>query len=144
MSEPAPAEPGCTAEELLAQAKRLMRGRGEARNYEHAVELFDRAAQLGDADAHYWLGKCYLKGLGCTRDPHGATTCLERAASMGHAAACLKLGDCFARGTGAPSSRELAAYWYRRAAARGENRAVDKLLELAQLVPLSPIRPPEP
>ncbi len=119
-------------ERLLAQAKRLMRGRGEARNYERAVELFDRAAQLGDADALYWLGKCYLKGLGCQRDPGGAATCLEQAANLGHAGACLKLGDCFARGQGAPESPEMAAYWYRRAAARGETRAFDSLVELAR------------
>ena len=124
------AEANNPAESLLVQAKRLMRGRGEARNYEQAVALFDRAARAGLPDAHYWLGKCYLKGLGCQRDPQGGVTCLERAATLGHAGACLKLGDCFARGEGAPQNRELAAYWYRRAAARGEDRAYDKLLEL--------------
>ncbi len=119
-------------EQMLAQAKRLMRGRGEERNYERAVELFDRAARWGDADAHYWLGKCYLKGLGCQRDPQGAATCLERAANLGHAGACLKLGDCFLRGEGTPQSRELAEYWYRRAAARGEERAYGRLVEMNQ------------
>ena len=99
---------------------------------EEAVEWFDRAAQAGSTDALYWLGKCYLKGLGCRRDPSGGSSCLENAALRGHAAAALKLGECFETGTGAPASAELAAYWYRKAAARGENRAYDKLLNLAR------------
>ena len=116
----------------LHLAKKLIRGRGEGRNFEEAVEWFDRAARSGSVDALYWLGKCYLKGLGCPRDPSGGCSCLERAALAGHAAAALKLGECFESGTGAPSSSELAAYWYRKAGARGENRAYDKLLNLAR------------
>lgn len=104
-------------------AKRLMRGRGGARNYEEAVLLFDRAARAGNADALYHLGKCYLKGLGCPKDPGGGVSCLEAAARTGHAAAALKLGECFERGEGAPRSAVLAAYWYGKAAARGESRA---------------------
>lgn len=113
-------------------ARRLMRGRGETRDYERAVYYFDLAARAGEADALYMLGKCYLKGLGCLRDPAGGVSCLERAAERGHAAAALKLGDCFARGVGAPVCLEMAAYWYRKAAALGEPHAQDGLLHLAQ------------
>ena len=74
------------AEACLHLAKKLIRGRGEGRNFEEAVEWFDRASRAGSADALYWLGKCYLKGLGCTRDAAGACSCLERAALQGHAA----------------------------------------------------------
>ena len=119
-------------EACLQLAKKLVRGRGEERNFEEAVEWFDRAARAGSSDALYWLGKCYLKGLGCRRDPAGGSSCLENAALRGHAAAALKLGECFETGTGAPASAELAAYWYRKAAARVENRAYDKLLNLAR------------
>lgn len=113
-------------------AKRLIRGRGEGRNFEEAVEWFDAAARAGDTDALYWLGKCYVKGLGCRRDPAGGVSCLESAAGRGHAAAALKLGDCFEQGLGAPRSTELAAYWYRKAAACGEKRAYSALLNLAR------------
>ena len=75
------------AEAALHLAKKLIRGRGEGRNFEEAVEWFDAAARAGLADALYWLGKCYLKGLGCPRDPAGGCSCLERAALAGHAAA---------------------------------------------------------
>ncbi len=121
-----------TAEEKLHRAKRLMRGRGEERNYEEAVELFDAAARLGSADALYWLGKCSMKGLGCAKDAQGGVLCWEKAAALGHAAACYKLGESFENGTGAPKSAELAAYWYRRAVVRGEQRAYGCLVRLAR------------
>lgn len=111
-------------------ARKLMRGRGVARDYERALQLFDTAARAGDADALYMLGKCYLKGVGCAKDPAGGVSCLETAAQRGHAAAAHRLGECFETGAGAPRSAELAAYWYRKAAALGETRAYDSLLRL--------------
>ena len=90
-------------------AKRLLRGRGCARDYERAVELLNVAVAGGDADALYRLGKCYLKGVGCARDAAGGVSCLERAARNGHAAAALRLGCCFEEGLGAPRSAVLAA-----------------------------------
>ena len=113
-------------------AKRLMRGRGEPRNYEKAVQLFDVAARAGDADAMYQLGKCYLKGIGCPRDPSGGVSCFEQAAKLGHSGATLRLGECFEKGNGAPKSPELAAWWYRKAAALGVPKAYDALLRLAR------------
>lgn len=121
------------AHACLHMGKRLMRGRSStARNFEEAVEWFDRAARAGLPDARYWLGKCYLKGLGCLRDPAGGVSCLEQAAHAGHAAAALRLGLCFETGLGAPKSAELAAWWYRKAQALGEPRATEQLLRLAK------------
>ena len=129
MTTPAPAD----NTEWLRQAKRLLRGRGCARNYEQAVELLDLAARSGEVDALYLLGKCYLKGIGCPRDPSGGVSCLERAALAGHAAAAYRLGECFRHGQGAPRSSELAAYWYRKAAALRHPQAYGALLDLAGL-----------
>lgn len=114
----------------MIMGRKLMRGRGAARDYEKAHRLFDIAARAGDADALYMLGKNYLKGVGCRKDPAGGVSCLEAAARRGHAAAALRLGQCFAQGAGAPKSSELAAYWYRKAAALGDTRAYDLLLGL--------------
>lgn len=114
----------------MRQGKRLLRGRGVPRDYERALECFDRAAQAGDVDALYMLGKCYLKGIGCRKDPNGGVDCLERAAQRGHGAAALRLGMCFEEGIGSPRNAELAAYWYRRAAAAGESKAFDCMLRL--------------
>ncbi len=100
-------------------AKCYMRGRGGyARDYEQALHYYDLAAQQGDVDALYALGKCYLKGVGCLKDEAGAVSCLERAAYRGHRAAALKLAECFRQGWGAPVSESLACYWELRALAR--------------------------
>ena len=122
--------PPDSAGDLLCRAKRLLRGRGCARDYEGAVSLLDRAVQLGSADALYQLGKCYLKGIGCRKDPAGGVSCLEHAALTGHAAACYRLGECFESGNGAPRSTILAAYWYRKAAALNHPQAYRALLSL--------------
>lgn len=114
----------------MRQGRRLLRGRGVPRDYERALECFDRAARAGDTDALYMLGKCYLKGVGCRKDPNGGVDCLERAAERGHGAAALRLGKCFEEGNGAPRSAELASYWYRRAAVAGESKAFDCMQRL--------------
>ena len=89
------------AHACLHMGKRLMRGRSStARNFEEAVEWFDRAARAGLPDARYWLGKCYLKGLGCLRDPAGGVSCLEQACSGGPAAGAL-----FRKRPGCPQKR---------------------------------------
>lgn len=120
-----------SAADYLHQAKRLMRGRGCARDYEAAVALLDLAAQAGSTDALYQLGKCYLKGIGCSKDPSGGVSCLERAALAGHISATYRLGECFELGLGAPRSSELAAYWYRKAAALNHPQAYKALFRLA-------------
>ncbi len=119
------------ADACLHLAKRLLRGRGESRNYEQAVYFLDIAARAGHPDALFQLGKCYLKGIGCLKDPAGGTSCLEQAANQGHASAALKLGQCFEIGCGAPANSELAAYWYRKAAALGSPDAPAALLRLS-------------
>ena len=115
MTQPPPDENDAAA--CLRHAKRLVRGRGQERNFEEACRYFDRAAPLGEPDAMYWLGKCYLKGLGCTKDPAGGVSCLENAANRGHIGAAQKLSTCFEQGLGAPACAELARYWALRAAA---------------------------
>ncbi len=99
-------------------AARYRRGRGGCeRDFERAVYYYDLAAQAGDVDALYQLGKCYLKGVGCLRDEGGAVSCFENAANRGHQAAAQKLAECFRAGIGAPQSEELACYWELKAQA---------------------------
>lgn len=100
----------------LRYAKQLIRGRGgNSRDFEQALHYFDLAAQLGELDAMYWLGKCYWRGLGCLKDASGAISCFENAANHGHVAAAHKLALCFAEGTHAPRNESLATYWELRA-----------------------------
>ncbi len=107
---------GQRAGEYLRLAKLYWRGRGGyPRDFEKAVFFYDQAAQLGELDALYQLGKCYLKGAGCLRDEGGAVSCFERAAHRGHHGAAIKLAECFRHGWGAPHNEQLACYWELRA-----------------------------
>ena len=106
------------ARACLYYAKRLMRGRGNTqRDFEEALRYFDLAAQAGEVDAMYWLGKCYWRGVGCLRDTSGALICFENAANRGHLSAAKKLAQCFAEGDHVPRCESLAQYWSLRAAA---------------------------
>ena len=44
-----------------------------------AVDLFQKAAKQGNADAMYALGKCYLKGQGVVADEKKAKSLLLKA-----------------------------------------------------------------
>lgn len=107
----------------LRFAKQLLRGRGgNERDFELAVTYFDCAAQLGELDAMYCLGKCYWRGVGCMKDVSGAISCFENAANRGHIGAARKLARCFAEGLHAPKSESLAQYWELRAEALEHSR----------------------
>ena len=52
--------------------------------YERAVEYFTKAAELGDLDAHYYLGIMYEDGQGVEKDEKKALYYGEQAAIGGH------------------------------------------------------------
>jgi len=62
-------------------------GRGRDRSLKAAVELWKRAAELGSADAMYYLGVCRYYGDGEARDAEAAFALWESAAALGHEAA---------------------------------------------------------
>lgn len=59
-------------------------GRGRERSLKAALELWTRAAELGSADAMYYLGVCRYYGDGAPRDADAAFALWERAAALGH------------------------------------------------------------
>ena len=69
------------AEELLNLGERYMEGEeGIAQDEAKAVELFQRAADLGNADAMVRLGECYDDGEGVEQDKSKAVEWYQRAA----------------------------------------------------------------
>ena len=61
-------------------------------DYETALEYLTKAAELGDADAHYKLSVLYLEGIGVEKDMKKAIYHLEDAAIRGHLVARNDLG----------------------------------------------------
>jgi hypothetical protein len=55
-----------------------------ANKYALAVQLYQMAAEMGNADAHYYLGGCYELGNGVPKDKEKARSWYQKAADMGY------------------------------------------------------------
>jgi len=58
-------------------------GIGVTQNYSKAFELYSKAAEQGEAHAHYNLGKLYLDGKGVTKNSTKAIELFTKAADQG-------------------------------------------------------------
>ena len=72
---------------LVALAAAYYKGQGVAKDAARAAALYQRAAELGVAEAQYNLGNLYLLGEGVARDDDWAFTWFRAAARQGHALA---------------------------------------------------------
>ncbi len=88
-----------------------------------AEKKYKKAAEQGDAEAQYNLGRCYYDGDGITQDHKEAVKWYRNAAEQGHAAAQNRLGVCYYDGEGVKQNFEEAAKWYRKAAEQGYAKA---------------------
>ena len=68
-----------TAEELLQKGKTAYK----AKDFETAAKYFKKAAELGNADAQFFLGVCYDKGIGVGQDSAEATKWIRKSAEQG-------------------------------------------------------------
>ena len=66
-------------------------GRGREKNLRTALQLWERAAALGHAEAQYYRGVCCFYGDGVPRDKEAAFRLWEQAAEQGHVGACRSL-----------------------------------------------------
>ena len=62
------------------------------RDYESALKYLTKAAELGNADAHYQLSLLYMKGIGVEKDEKKEIYHLEEASIRGHPRARYNLG----------------------------------------------------
>ena len=87
------------------------------------IESARAAAARGNAQALYFLGKCYAKGNGVPQNYTNAAECLQKAAERGCAPAQNDLGASYAKGLGVKQDYAKAARWYRKAAEKGDELA---------------------
>ena len=66
-------------------------GRGREKNLRTALQLWERAAALGNAEAQYYRGGCCFYGDGVPRDKEAAFRLWEQSAEQGHVGACRSL-----------------------------------------------------
>lgn len=83
------------------------------------LERYRRAAERGDAEASFQIGRVLLRGMAVRPDAVAAQAWLLSAAQKGHAAAQATLGSCFDVGLGTTQDDAQAMRWYQAAAAQG-------------------------
>lgn len=92
----------------------------------HALELYERAAFLGDRDAQHSAAQVYFHGYGVEKDHILAAHYFEAAAQQGHVKAMRKHGR-IEHETG---NVDAAIYWYSKAAEAGDDVAQQLLDEI--------------
>lgn len=87
------------------------------------MEMIRTAANNGNADAQFMLGRAYHMGDGASIDYNMAIYWYTKSAEHQNAAAECNLGYMYHEGKGVPSDRSKARYWFTRAAQHGDTDA---------------------
>lgn len=101
----------------------LKGGNGVAKDVKKAVEWFEKAAEQGDADAQYNLGKCYAKGIGVPKDMRKAAAYFTQAAEQGSMDGQNDLAMCCYTGDGIARDEGKAVALWQKLAEQGHDRA---------------------
>ena len=90
-----------------------------AGKYGQAAELFEKAAQAGNADAQCALGMLYDAGEGVRKDSKKAFYWMHKAAEQGHLDAQKEVATYYFNGKGVSMNKEQARKWLEKAAIAG-------------------------
>ena len=99
-----------------------------------AVALYEKAADAGNPLGEHNLADLYLRGEGVARDYKEAFQWFQKAAVQGQTGAQIKLGYMYANGQGTEKNPELAYAWIKTAQASGDNRGIEMLRSLEQVL----------
>ena len=92
---------------------------GAVKNYAEAIKYFRDAANNGNANAQYHLGRMYVNGCGVEKDEMEAAKWFRKAAEQGDESAQCYIGWMYGAGRGVAKDEVEAVKWYRKAAERG-------------------------
>ena len=95
-------------------------GYGRPRDYNKALEYFEKAGDKGNVEARYNLAGMYYKGIGIKRDIKKAIYWYNKAASSGVSKAKFILGVIYLQGEGVKQDYKEAAKWFKLS---GNNRS---------------------
>lgn len=99
----------------------------EVGEFDKALPLYYKAAELGNADAQAKLGDIHLNGVCILQNFDEALKWFRKAAEQGQVDACFGLGVMNAKGYGADKNLSQALYWYSKAAEGKNARALYEL-----------------
>lgn len=97
------------------------------KQYPDAAAWFEKAANLGNAQAQYNVAICYEDGTGITASQETANSWYLKAAQLGLAKAQNAVGAYYEKGRGITQSYAEAAKWYQKAADQGYAMAQNNL-----------------
>lgn len=114
---------------LKEKAKQYYYGEKRNQNYSKALDLYLRAAQLGDAESQFISGGMYYKGLGSSPNYPKAFALLHEAAINGKSNNVSQkiIAEEFLRGSFIPRNYDKALKWYTLAAENGNQDALNEL-----------------
>lgn len=102
----------------------------DTKEYDKAFSVCTKAAQAGDVEAQYLLGRLYEKGNGAARDLEAALKWYLSAAQKGHASSQRRVAAAYYWGLGGVQKDDAKAFeWFRRAAEGGDVRAQKQMAE---------------
>jgi len=118
-----------SATTLKSRAKALYYGSGGRQNHAKALQLYLKAAELGDAEAQYISGSMLFKGMGAPKDISRAFRLLYQAAMSGKSSPESEqlIGQAFLLGSGVPKNYAESIRWYSQAAENGNVEAQNEL-----------------
>ena len=91
----------------------------DLKDYEKAVEYYEKAIKLGNVDACYNMATIYLNGLGVEKDYYKVFEFSKVAAEAGIVDSQVTLGWCYYNGYGTYKDESEAFYWWEKAAEQG-------------------------
>ncbi|WP_446217408.1 tetratricopeptide repeat protein [Micromonospora sp. IBHARD004] len=112
---------------LLLLGQLASSGHGEPADPVRARGLYERAAELGNAEAAHNLGVLYATGRGVAQDQAAALRWYQRSAELGNVPARRMVGLMYATGQGVPADQDEAERHWRMAASAGEVQALHDL-----------------
>jgi tetratricopeptide (TPR) repeat protein len=129
-SRPAPPVAPLDASAMNSEGKRYLFGEGVAQDFAKAREWYQQAADIGNAEAMFYLGIIYQVGnqdQGVPQDYAKAREWYEKAADKGNANAMNSLAGLYYDGNGVPQDYAKAREWYEKAADKGDAEAMTNM-----------------
>ena len=80
-------------------------------NFEKALKLYEKAANLGLAKAQYYCGFMYLKGRGTRRNYQKALELVQKSADQNYPHGQFLLAQMYLSGEGVPKNEQLGNEW---------------------------------
>ena len=101
---------------------------GKKINYIKAVELYKKAANMGDESAQYYLGNAYEEGIGVEKDYEEAIKWYKKSANQGYVLAQSHLGGLYYFGEAVVSQNFGEAFKWLRMAANNNDASSQTIL----------------